>query len=336
MITRGIGFARRSRAGVSQGPRSGGFGKAAGAPVARPVLPRQRGRVDSFTADSRLDSASIGVVRWDGNSERPARGDDEMFRCVTCQHTFESDAIHPQCPRCGSEHVLYTAPTETDTGQEEGLRPTPRPSGIAWEQRGELGFVNAMVRTIRGCLLEPGETFSNMPPRGDMLSPLLFVIILATIGGAASVVWQSTLENLFSSLLGTDPVSGVPALVERLTAVATVILIPIAVVVSMFVGAGIVHLCLLLLGAGDKGFEATFRTVCYTSGATTWMAVVPFCGNLVAAVWTPVITIIGLHKVHRAPLGRVVVAYFLPLLLCCGVVLAFVAALLPLLPDLID
>ena len=47
--------------------------------------------------------------------------------------------------------------------------------------------------------------------------------------------------------------------------VANLILGPIFIAVGLFVWAGILHLLLLLMGGGARGFEATFRVVAYAS-----------------------------------------------------------------------
>ena len=256
-----------------------------------------------------------------------------MFKCVACNHTFESEDVSPSCPQCGGDKVLYVAATEDNSQQyAEHVHEAPGRTGCPWENRGNVGWVGGMLQTIRGCLMEPSEMFSRMETRGDMASPLLFVVILGSVGGLFSIVWQ----NLFQSILGTSPQPAMPAIVQHLSIVAGLIIVPVIIVMSMFISAGILHLCLLMLGAADEGFEATFRTVCYASGSTALLAVVPFCGSIVGGIWNMVITIIGLHKMHEAPLGRVVVAYFLPLIVCCGLVVAGMVAMMPFLAQFLS
>jgi hypothetical protein len=44
---------------------------------------------------------------------------------------------------------------------------------------------------------------------------------------------------------------------------------------------------------------------------------VPFCGQLVASIWTLVLYVIGLGEAHRTGYGKSAAAVLLPILLCC-------------------
>jgi hypothetical protein len=98
----------------------------------------------------------------------------------------------------------------------------------------------------------------------------------------------------------------------------------------VFIGAAIVHLFALMFGAGDKGFEVTFRVMAYSSGSTAVLNVVPIVGGLAAWVWSLIATIIGLTEAQETSGGKAAAAVLVPLLLlcCCGiaVVIALVFA----------
>jgi hypothetical protein len=89
----------------------------------------------------------------------------------------------------------------------------------------------------------------------------------------------------------------------------------------MFVTSGILHLCLLIVQAGNHGFEGTFRVVAL-SQATQILGVVPFIGGIVGAIWFIVVQIIGLREIHETSYLRVIIALILPLVLIIPVVLA--------------
>src|SRR5207249_2028299 len=107
--------------------------------------------------------------------------------------------------------------------------------------------------------------------------------------------------------------------------VAFIILFPLAVVVGLFIGAAIIHLCLMIVGGAKQSFETTFRVLAFSQGSTGPLQMIPFCGGLIAAVWAVVLNCIGLARAHETETGRAVLAVFLPLIVCCG--LAFTAAL---------
>ena len=75
-----------------------------------------------------------------------------------------------------------------------------------------------------------------------------------------------------------------------------VILLPVILVCGMFVGSGVLHLCLMIVGGAKKPFETTFRVVCFSSGSTYLLAMIPFCGGFVAAIYNIVLQCMGLAR----------------------------------------
>ncbi|MBE2181553.1 MAG: YIP1 family protein [Chthoniobacterales bacterium] len=207
---------------------------------------------------------------------------------------------------------------------EDGAPPvvtTAAESGPAWEQRAELGFFPALGETIRGVLLEPGKTFVSMRRSGGLGAPLFFYVLLGTLGGLAGVVYQEVFKS-FESGGGAEQqaLSGMPG--SAVVMGATIMLLPIILVIGAFVGSGIMHLALMIVGGATRPFEATFRVLCYANGAAAVLQLLPGCGALIAAVWTIVVEIIGLAEVHNIGKGRAALAVFLPLIVCCGFLLA--------------
>jgi hypothetical protein len=86
----------------------------------------------------------------------------------------------------------------------------------------------------------------------------------------------------------------------------------------LFIGAAIVHLCLMIVGGANKTFETTFRVLAFSQGSTGPLQMIPVCGGLIAGVWGLVVTCIGLARAHETETGRAVFAVFLPLVVCCG------------------
>src|SRR5437762_14239207 len=100
--------------------------------------------------------------------------------------------------------------------------------------------------------------------------------------------------------------------------VAFVILFPLAIIIGLFIGAAIIHLCLMIVGGANQPFETTFRVLAFTQGATGVLQVIPICGGVIAAVWGLVVNCIGLARAHETDTGRAVLAVFLPVIVCCG------------------
>src|SRR5260370_7621248 len=101
-----------------------------------------------------------------------------------------------------------------------------------------------------------------------------------------------------------------------LGSIAFIILLPVMIVIGLFIGAAIVHLCLMIVGGANKPFEATFRVLAFSQGSTGPLQMIPVCGGLIAGVWGLVVTCVGLARAHETEPGRAVFAVFLPLVFC--------------------
>src|SRR4029077_19607074 len=104
-----------------------------------------------------------------------------------------------------------------------------------------------------------------------------------------------------------------------------IVLIPVFIVVGLFIGAAVVHVCLMIVGGAKQSFETTFRVLAFSQGSTGPLQMIPLCGGLIAGVWAIVCYCIGLARAHETDTGRAVLAVFLPLIVCCGggVLIAF-------------
>ena len=105
---------------------------------------------------------------------------------------------------------------------------------------------------------------------------------------------------------------------------------PLLIVIGLFIGAGIMHLSLMLVGGNKKGFETTFRVIAYSTSAQVG-AIIPLLGGLIAGIWTIVVEIIGLREAHQTTTLKAILAVFLPIIaacFCCGIVFGF-ASLIP-------
>jgi hypothetical protein len=83
-----------------------------------------------------------------------------------------------------------------------------------------------------------------------------------------------------------------------------------------FLMAGIHHLILMLLGGANKGYDATYKVVCYSYSANVFN-LIPFCGAFAVIPFFFVASIIGLAKVHGIEGWKASVAMLAPYVLCC-------------------
>lgn len=183
--------------------------------------------------------------------------------------------------------------------------------------------MNALVETTQAVLLRPREFYLRMPVTGGVGGPLLYALILGYLGLVATTVYNLVFNSIIGSSLSRFGGER-PAQLERLLelygtwggAIGQLVMGPVWIVVGAFVGAGIFHLVLMLLGGAHRDFEATFRVVAFAH-AVNLLGLFPFCGSLVALVWWLVVATVGLSVVHSISTGQAFVAVLLPALVCC-------------------
>jgi hypothetical protein len=189
-------------------------------------------------------------------------------------------------------------------------------SGLPWEHRQERGFVNAFIETLAMVLTKPDLAFRTMRTEGGLGEPLLYALIGGSVGGIVSLLLSLGLQSMglfagqrdtFTALAGAG-----------LGSIALIVLVPVFVLIGLFIGSAIVHLCLMIVGGANKSFETTFRVISFAQGSTGPLQIIPVCGGLIAGVWALVVNCIGLARAHETSTGRAVLAVFLPLIVCCG------------------
>jgi hypothetical protein len=205
-------------------------------------------------------------------------------------------------------------------------------NGPAWEHRKELGLVKALWETIKAVLTNPGDTFTRMKREGGLWEPLLFVLITGSIGGAITTILMSVFNLSMPMMAGAGSAGGSPPPAAMAGIVGgqllcSLIMLPIQIGIGAFFGAGILHLCLMMLGGAKQPFETTFRAYVYSSGSGAALQVVPILGALVGSLWGLVASCIAIAKTHEIPTGKAVLAVLLPMIVCCGaLIIIFVAA----------
>ena len=100
------------------------------------------------------------------------------------------------------------------------------------------------------------------------------------------------------------------------------VLSPVFVIIGLFIASAILHVLLMIFGGANNGFEASFRVIAYTSGATTLFQLLPLCGWFIAFIWSIAVQIRGAQEIHETDNWRAVLAVLLPLVLCCGCFIA--------------
>ncbi len=198
--------------------------------------------------------------------------------------------------------------------------PTGGPrSGLPWETQPKS--FGTWWETAKLCMMQPSYAFRIMWQYGGVGSPLLFGISGLAIGSFGQLLWNIPLVVIVS-LAGNQGQGGPET--AGLIGLQVGMQIGQAVAgvgfgaVALFIGAAIIHVCLMMVGGAKQGYETTFRVLAYSQGATAWLNAIP-CGALVAVVWVFVQEIIGLAEAHEIPASKAALAIFLPVIVCLGI-----------------
>lgn len=238
-----------------------------------------------------------------------------IYRCPHCNDQFQSASEGMvTCPNCDAEVRVTEPPQE----------------GAPWDRK-EGGWVNAYINTIKLLFSRPIFFFSSVARQSDMGRPFVFALINSAIVAVIVAVYQVGFQTFLAgaevaSRMGS-PLAALSGPLATLVGMLIMLLVvPLMTCVGLFISSGIYHLCLMLLGGATKPFVHTFRVVCYSTGPQL-LQIVPIAGGMVAGVWQLVLAIMGLKTVHETTYGKVVLAVFLPMLLCCGFLVMFFAVI---------
>jgi hypothetical protein len=200
---------------------------------------------------------------------------------------------------------------------------------IPWEQqRSELGWYRAYWQTASKSMFNPTQTFVGLTPHGswwDACSFALISFILSTLGTTALYVVIGGGAALFAAtneLSRNETKESGPMILAIALGVIVflALMLPIMAFVRIYLGAGVDHLVLKMLGSQHK-FDTTFRAYCYSTGPAIW-GVIPFCGTYIFEIWRLVCTIFAYKNTHKISGNRASVAVLVPVGVCCGLYFA--------------
>lgn len=240
-----------------------------------------------------------------------------LARCSRCRNTFFTDRTGlQQCPKCGTDVVIDTAPrAEPESGS--------RPPGLVdrrtpWERRNELGVMPALGATLQQGLAEPAKLFDAMDPRRADALHVLFLAIVAgplLLGLVVGRLLSDPLEQLdewaqlyelFGQPQAAEQIRG---LAESLSwafstkaFVVELVLTPVAALAFLYVVAGATHVLFGLFGEARGGFAGTLKATVYAQ-VPAFLVILPGCGAILYGLWATALQIYGLSRVHESTVG---------------------------------
>ena len=196
-------------------------------------------------------------------------------------------------------------------------------SGPPWEQPGP--FVSRWIDTAKTILLDPKNGFSNVRRTGGLGAPLTYY----AVGAAPAVIGFVLLQmvGIGGTMMGGGDGAGPMALIGGAGLIGFLLLLVVGFLIGFFIGTGIVHLVLSLLGGARHGYEATARTFAYAYGSSLPIAFIP-CVGAIAGIWGLVCAIMGLANMQETTPVKAAIAIFSPMVLCCVLWFLFAAAMM--------
>jgi hypothetical protein len=200
----------------------------------------------------------------------------------------------------------------TGSGGSGGSSGPPRVSGGT--SGGEFDYsdpVQSFINAVRGVVTAPVGFFRGIRREGDFVNPLIFAIICyevsAILGGLLALVGVYGSRGFGSFLV-------------------SLIVAPIFAAIGLFIGAGILHLLVMLIvGSRNSGFEGTYRVAAYSS-VTSLVSWIPVIG-WIASLYGIYLAIMGIREIHNTSTGKAVIVVLIPAVVVFLLVLLIVAAI---------
>ena len=196
----------------------------------------------------------------------------------------------------------------------------------AWERESGLAL-KAAIESVKHVFSTPTSTFQNLPPTGGIGRPLFFYTLAGWLSGGFGIFYQLIASIINPEMILGEAAKGVSPGVLVAGFVSVLLFLPLFLLVGIFVSSALFHLLLMITGAANNGFEATFRALAYAGGATSMLQLIPLCGGYLYPLANLFYGVIALKEVHRTEMWRVVLAAVLMFFLCCGAALAMVAGM---------
>jgi hypothetical protein len=180
------------------------------------------------------------------------------------------------------------------------------------------------LEKVKGLLMEPSKTFDSLKDE-SLEEAVKYYAIVAVVYSALFALMFAFMGSLFGSMMGFRNLGTMMgAGVGIGGAIVFFVMFMIFAIASAFIGGAILHIFVYIAG-GRKGIVQTIKAVMYGLTPSLLLGWIPFI-NMIAAIWSLVVEIIGIRQLHELTTGRAILAILIPIIL--GIILALILAAL--------
>jgi len=229
---------------------------------------------------------------------------------VTCPQCGFEQPETDECVKCGIIISKYTQFQEMARSVEGQVREISTVEYTPWESGG--GFIGAFFKTTQEVLFSPNRFFKKISSGEGYWAPLIYGLITGIIGQGAAIFWLWLLMAQFI------PIERLPF--QYGTSILKIIVpLPFQEAIAIFIGSGVIHLCLMIVRGNNGGYKTTFRAIAYSYSAYLF-GIIPFIGLLIGGIYAIILTIIGVREGHGISTGKAVLAVLLPVIVIFGLI----------------
>jgi hypothetical protein len=180
------------------------------------------------------------------------------------------------------------------------------------------------IETWKEVMQRPSDFYRRMPETGGYGDPLTFAAISFIIYGLLTALLTALfgremyMNGMYNEMYGSAREVGF------FTILMTVIITPIAGIISLFIEAAILYVIYKILG-GEGSYEGTLRFIAYAT-AVLVLSWIPIIGWIVGLYGIYLYIVGGMH-VHNVSMVRSAIAVLLPTLLIILLMIILVAGL---------
>jgi len=146
--------------------------------------------------------------------------------------------------------------------------------------------IRLILDTIIKVVTNPVGFFKDMPKSGGFIEPLVFMVSMGVVAGIIQAVFG---------------IIGLTYAASFVTALTSIIIVPIAIAIFGFVSAGILFIIWKIMGS-QESFETAYRCGAYTGAIvpiTMVVGSIPYLGTIIGLAWTTYLFVIASIEVHK-------------------------------------